>query len=761
MHATPSGELKVLHIGDTPGASAVFALLQEGELADAAVSPARGLDEAIAKLRESHFDVILLSVSPDEGNVIEAFARIQAASFGAPILVLAGIQDEQLASRAMRAGAQDYLVTGQFDSRQLCRAVKYAIERKQAEARIHWLTLALDQCPSSVILTDPRGAIEFVNRKFTEVTGYSSAEVIGHNPRILKSGETPSSVYKSLWETVLKGETWRGELKNRRKNGEVYPVSASISPVRDERGAITHYVGVQEDITRARRSEAALRASEARFRMLFDTIPLPTYVVDSETQRFLEVNEAAVRSYGWSREEMLRMTGRDIRPPDEVPRYLQSLAGRTSATSDFGIWKHQRKDGTTFDADVIGYDLRFGDRNVRLVVAQDVSERRHLEAQLHQSQKIEAVGRLAGGVAHDFNNLLAVILSYSGLLLKDVPKGDPMRADLEEIAKAGERAAGLTRQLLAFSRRQVLDPRPVDLNEIITQMDKMLRRLIGEDIGFTTLPSPNPGTVSVDPGQMEQVIMNLVVNARDAMPQGGKLTIETVPVDVDEALARQYLGLKPGPHVMLAVSDTGTGMDPATQMRIFEPFFTTKEKGRGTGLGLSTVFGIVKQSGGSIYVSSELGKGTTFKLYFPCIGQHAVAVDRGEAPVSKVRGTETILLVEDEDQVRNAVREVLRRNGYRVIEAKNAGEALLTCEGPAEAISLMLTDVVMPQMSGPEVARRLLRVRPNMKVLCMSGYNDEAIANHGYLGSGIAFIQKPFTPDALAKKIRSVLDATP
>src|SRR5580698_8272531 len=380
------------------------------------------------------------------------------------------------------------------------------------------------------------------------------------------------------------------------------------------------------------------------------------------------------------------------------------------------------------------------------------------EGQLRQSQKMEAIGSLAGGVAHDFNNLLSVILSYSELLALDLKHGDPMRADLEQINQAGLRASDLTRQLLAFSRRQVLQPRVVNLNDIFAGMEKMLHRVIGEDVELTFLPAPDLRRIMADPGQVEQVIMNLAVNSRDAMPRGGKLTIETAEIVLDARYAADHVGVTPGPHIMFAVSDTGTGMDRATQARMFEPFFTTKEAGKGTGLGLATVFGIVRQSGGTIWVDSEQGRGTTFKLYFPQADHAAVAHSSSHPPDRrKMRGTETILLVEDEECVRTLARTILTKYGYKVLEAPGGGEALLLCELHATRIDLLLTDMVMPRMSGRQLAERLVALRPGLKVLYMSGYTDDAIVRHGIQDSTIAFIQKPITPDTLARKVRETL----
>jgi signal transduction histidine kinase len=381
--------------------------------------------------------------------------------------------------------------------------------------------------------------------------------------------------------------------------------------------------------------------------------------------------------------------------------------------------------------------------------------------QLRQAQKMEAVGRLAGGVAHDFNNLLTAITGYSDLLMSDLAEGDPRRADLEQIKHAADRAAGLTRQLLAFSRRQVLQPRVLDLNVVITDVEKMLRRVIGEDIDLVTIPGSALGRVKADPGQLDQVILNLAVNARDAMPEGGKLTIETANVELDGAYALRHIAVRPGPYVMLAVSDTGCGMDAEILARLFEPFFTTKEVGKGTGLGLATVYGIVTQSGGSISVYSEPGRGTTFKMYLPRVKEAVETRVVVASPDTPVRGSETILVVEDEEAVRSLARLVLERKGYTVLEARHGTEALRVSERHEGPIALVLTDLVMPGLGGRELAGRLATVRPDTKVLYMSGYTDNAIVHQGVLDAGAAFLSKPFTPDALARKVREVLDAPP
>ena len=513
---------------------------------------------------------------------------------------------------------------------------------RKGEQELRRLSRTVEQTPASIVITDLEGRIEYVNPGFTRVTGYTAEDVRDQNPRILKSDRTSPEVIRQLWETITAGGDWYGELCNRRKDGTYYWEQASISPIRDDKGAITHYVSVGEDVT-ARKSAA---------------------------------------------EEL-------------------------AAT----------------------------------------------QQQLLQAQKMEAVGRLAGGVAHDFNNLLTAILGYAELLASKVPPDSGLREELGEIREAGERAAGLTRQLLAFSRKQVLQPEVLRLNDLVENVEKMLRRVIGEDVELVTRLDASGGSVRADPGQLEQVIVNLAVNARDAMPKGGRLTIETADVVLDSAYAGQHAVVPPGRYTMLAVSDTGVGMDAATQERLFEPFFTTKEKGKGTGLGLSTVYGIVKQSGGYIWVYSEPGMGTTFKVYLPRVDEAALVLPARSTESIPALGTETILLVEDEPAIRALSRRVLEASGYRVLEAGNGTDALeraRTEEGP---IHLLLTDLVMPNMGGSDLASRLQELRPDIRVLFMSGYTDDGVVRGGLLGQGQAFLQKPFTPQGLARKVRELLDA--
>jgi two-component system cell cycle sensor histidine kinase/response regulator CckA len=476
-------------------------------------------------------------------------------------------------------------------------------------------------------------------------------------------------------------------------------------------------------------------------------------VIDREW-RYVFLNEAAAAHGRQRREDLVGRTMMDCYPGiDQTDMFVLARRCMNERTSAAMVNTFTYPDGQA-----LTFELRIEPCDVGLMILSiDITEGRNLEEQLRQAQKMEAIGRLAGSVAHDFNNLLSVILSYSTLVLGELKAVDPLRADVEAIKRAGERAAELTHQLLAFSRRQVLAPKIVDLNDVVRQSERMLQRLLGEDIELVTRLNRCASKVKVDPGQIDQVIMNLALNARDAMPNGGKLTIETNDAVLDEAYALDHFGVRSGAHVMLAISDTGVGMDKETQSRIFEPFFTTKSPGKGTGLGLSTVFGIVQQSGGHVWVYSEPGAGASFKVYLPKAAEGELPHIEQPEPAT-LEGSETILLVEDQEEVRRVACEVLRRFGYHVIEARNPGEALLECERHPRTIHLLLTDVVMPRMNGRELAERLLKIRPNLRVLYMSGYTENAIVHHGILDSGIAYLQKPLVPDALGRRVREVLD---
>jgi PAS domain S-box-containing protein len=518
--------------------------------------------------------------------------------------------------------------------------------------------------------------------------------------------------------------------------------------------------------TERKRAEEALYEGEKRFRDLFDEAPVGYHELDTEG-RIRRINRTELEMLGYTAEEMLdQPVWKFIVEKESQERVKAKLAGDTPSGKAFER-TYRRKDGTTFPVLIEDRLLRDSEgraTGIRSTI-QDITELKRiekemasLEEQLRQSQRIEAIGRLAGGIAHDFNNLLTVIKGYSELLLIKLKEGDPLKGNIEEIHRASQRATDLTRQLLAFSRRQILAFKVLDLNTILQDMDKMLHRLIGEDIELVYLLSDHLGKVRTDPGQIEQVILNLAVNARDAMPSGGKLTIETANLELDETYAHTHVEMKPGPYVMLSVSDTGCGMSPEVKEHLFEPFFTTKEKGKGTGLGLSTVYGIVKQSEGDVWVYSEPGQGTTFKIYLPRVEEEASALPHGDDKDSLPWGRETVLLVEDELSVRGLAVQVLRENGYNLLEAANGIEALRMAQEYAGEIHLLLTDVVMPQMGGKELADRLKPLRPDIKVLFTSGYTDNAIVHHGVLEPGIDFLQKPFSPVTLAQKVRKVLD---
>ena len=457
-----------------------------------------------------------------------------------------------------------------------------------------------------------------------------------------------------------------------------------------------------------------------------------------------------------------RAAFREMVHPDDLARMTQAsqLALETPNTPYAVEMRVRAKDGSYRWLATTGKVVRDsrGQPYQLLGLASDCTARRALEERLQQAQRMEAVGGLAAGIAHDFNNVLSVVISYAELVLLDLADQSPMRADVQEIKTAAFRASELTRHLLAFSRQQVLQPRVFDLNKVLAELQKMLRRLISEDIELTISLAPEVGRVHADPGQIEQVIVNLVVNARDAMPKGGGLALETANVELDESYTQLQVDVQPGPYVMLAVSDTGTGMTPEVRARIFEPFFTTKEQGKGTGLGLATVFGIVRQSGGHIAVYSELGKGTAFKVYLPRVDRPAEVSHSSAQTPQVLTGSEMILLVEDEAQVRAVASRILRGNGYEVLEAQNGGEALLLCEKHGTRLRLLLTDVVLPLLSGRQLAERLSGLFPQLKVLYMSGYTDDAIIRHGILDPGVSFIQKPLTPNELLRKVRTLLD---
>jgi PAS domain S-box-containing protein len=631
-------------------------------------------------------------------------------------------------------------------------------ERKVAEESIRFQAHLLDTVNQAVIATDLEGRITYWNQFAEKLYGWNAQEVQGLNVLELLTPQIMAEQASQILSLLGEGISWAGEFKVQRRDGTIFPALVNNSPIIDEQGNRLGIVGISIDITERKLAEHALQQAEARYRSIVEALPAIVYLsqpVPPYTPIYVSPN---IAEFGYSRQEWLSQPDlwETLLHQEDRERILQAMESARSQGLETDLeYRIVGRDGTIHWVHDKG---RFVSDEYWQGVMLDITKTKELEEQLRQSQKLESVGRLAGGIAHDFNNMLTAINGYSDLTLRLLQDGDPLRHNLEEIKKAGERSASLTHQLLAFSRQQVLQPVVLDLNEIITDTIKMIQRLIGEDVQLVTALNPKAGRVKVDPGQLTQIIMNLAVNARDAMPQGGRLTLETANRFLDPDYASERVGVIPGAYVMLAISDSGTGMNDQIQQHIFEPFFTTKEVGKGTGLGLATVYGIVKQSGGNIGVYSELGVGTTFKIYLPRVIEKAEAAEVREIVDELPEGTETIFLVEDEDLVRALTRQILEMCGYTVFEARNGVEAMTMCEARDCKFDLLMTDVVMPEMGGRELAAKFAQVHPQMRVLFTSGYTDDAIIRHGVIEAGTNFIQKPFTPDALALKIREVLD---
>jgi two-component system, cell cycle sensor histidine kinase and response regulator CckA len=725
-------------------------------------------------LHRQTWDLILCDYSMPRFSAPDAFSVLKATGLDIPFIIVSGTVGEEAAVEAMKMGVQDYLLKGRLarlapaidrelrerEGRSARRQAEDALRRSEERYRA-----LFESTPLPMWVTDAISETFLaVNEAAVRHYGYSREEFA-----VLTLGQLRMANHEPpLRETFsLESPPAASTEQHRKKDGSSILVETFVHDL-DFAGERARLQAIH-DVTERVLAEERLRHSEERFRLLVEGVQDHAIFTLDESGRVTTWNIGAERMLGYTAAEVDGTSSEVFYTREDRERgYPARALDRAKAEG-----RHEeeglrlRKDASQFWANVVITAMGDQDSGLRGfgLVIRDFTERRRAEEalrkteeQLRQAQKMEAVGRLAGGVAHDFNNLLSVILSYISMLLEALKPGDPIRADLEEVRTASERASRLTHQLLAFSRQQVLEPRILDLRQVLGGMENMLKRLLGEDVELTLLGRNGLGKVHADPGQIEQIVMNLAVNARDAMPNGGTLTIETADAELDAAYADQHLGVAPGSYVVVAVSDTGIGMNKATQAQIFEPFFTTKEKGKGTGLGLSTVFGIVKQSSGHIWVYSEPNKGTTFKVYLPAVqGDVDPTAATLPAPIT-LHGTETILLVEDEDQVRTIVRTILRRYGYNVIEAQNGGEAFLVCEKYTAKIDLLLTDVVMPRMSGRELAERLKPLRPRMKVLYVSGYTENSVVHHGVLDSGVAFLQKPITPEALARKVREVLE---
>ena len=1034
--------IRVLLIEDNPGdARLILELLRGTEDLDFELERLERLGPALDRVNEAGVDIVLLDLGLPDSQGLETFSRVHARLPAEPIVVISGLDDEQVALAAVRAGAQDYLVKGRIEGQLLGRVIRYAIERKRAETRLGAIMRsALD----AHITMDPLGNVTGWNPQAETMFGWTAAEAAG---RPLAEMIIPPTLRQAHWRGLRHfAESGVGPILNRRmeltalrRDGSEFPVELSVTPIRI--GNEWSFSAFLRDLTERKRVEESLRASEERYRSLFESTPAPMWVYDLETLRILAVNGAAVEQYQYSADELHAMTIDQLRSPEDAALLHQHLTkGTPPGFHGAGIWRHRRKDGSFIIVEITSHELVFEGRRAQLVVANDITSRTHaetaqaasytiahasheaanlqqlfaaiheivstlmpakslyialydehqdlltfpyfvdemdppppprrpgtgitdyvlrtgepllmkpdmavtgelsvgtpsidwlgvplktgertfgvlavqtytpgvryeerdkemlqfvstqiataierkraeetlrnseerfralversgdaialldntgkityaspstttvlgrsadaitgsnafdllhpddvpgvlaalatvrrkpgasvlvhsrfrhgddtwhegegtvtnrltdsavravvfnyrdvterhrLETQLRQAQKMEAIGRLAGGVAHDFNNVLTAVFGYVDILREELPADSGALQDLAEVRKAAERAAALTKQLLAFSRQQVLEPVVLRPNELLEDLEKMLQRMIGEDVELRLALKPDVGNVRADQGQLQQVIMNLVVNARDAMPRGGKLLIESANADLTEQYAVLHQPVIPGRYVMMAVSDTGTGMTPEVRAHIFEPFFTTKEKGEGTGLGLSMVYGIVKQSGGYIWVYSEVGRGTTFKIYLPRVDAPAGALHRAREG-GAVTGTETILLAEDDAMLRPLAKGLLEKLGYRVIAGENAAQALEVARQFDGPIHLLVADVVMPGGSGRDLARQLAATRPETTVLYVSGYTDDAIVHHGMLEPGLNFLQKPFTPAVLARKVREVLES--
>ena len=633
--------------------------------------------------------------------------------------------------------------------------------QRQLDAQRRLLHSIIDTSPDLIAFRDRELVYRLVNQAFCDFHALSSEEVIGKTNEDLYPEEQAARSRQENRLLITSGETSRHRRAYRGARGDVVFDLIKI-PLRDESGEISGLLSFGRDVTEQQAAEAAVRDSEHRYRLLAETAGDIILTHDLEG-RITYANPAGLALSGYSAEEVLHLTLADVVPAKYMPQIREQLARRKDG--DMGRHRYEvefsTKTGQLVPIEAVSTPIvQDGIPLAMLVIARDLTERKRLEEQLRQAQKMETVGRLAGGVAHDFNNLLTTITGYSHFVKMALDADDPASADIDEVLKAAERATRLTKQLLAFSRRQMISPRLLNLNELLIDMGKMLRRLIGEHIEMVILPSANDTQIKADPSQIEQVIINLAVNARDAMPGGGTLIIRTANANLTPNAIRPALDLQPGQYVVLTVSDTGVGMDEEIQAHLFEPFFTTKEVGKGTGLGLATVYGIVKQHGGDIMTHSEPGQGSMFRVYLPRASEPLEESDRtadywGNLPM----GHETILVVEDEPSVRSTTVRILKDLGYEVLEACNGEEALRVAQIHGEELDMLLTDVVMPQMNGSELAARFSAAYPQCGILFVSGYTDDTIVRHGVSTQDVRFLEKPYTLWELARKVRQVLDA--
>ena len=711
-------------------------------------------EQGLAALLSGNYDVALVDYRLDTRNGVDLLRQARAQSCTKPLIMLTGDGDAATDLEAMNAGADDFLVKGEITAALLDRAIRYAVERwrdrNESDRHRAHLAAIVEGSSSAILSTTLDGIIESWNAGAERLFGYRADEVIGRSVTMLIPRHERAGVPKILAQ-VAAGE-WVQDREATRitKLGRRVNVTVTISPIRDASGIVTGVSALVRDVTARKLAEAELQRTTAHLRAVLSALPVAVWAVDRSEKVTLSEGRL-LEKLGLQPGQAVGRSIRDFEHPSGVETRRDAFLGR------FRTWSTE-VNGLSLESSYSPTYAANGSIDTIIGVTIDVTDRIKIEEQLRQSQKMEAMGRLAGGVAHDFNNLLTAILGFGEVMIEKLAPGEPARDDLAQILTAGHSAAALTKQLLAFSRQQTLSVQTLNVNDIAQGVEGLLHRVIGEDVELTLTLDPALRPVRVDRGQLEQILMNLAVNARDAMPDGGRLTVETRNVDLDAAYAEKHPDSHAGPHVMIAISDTGTGMSKAVLERIFEPFFTTKPPGCGTGLGLSTVYGIVKQSGGSIWVYSEAGHGTTFKVYFPVAADAPGAAATESAP-DNVWGSETVLIVEDQLPVRMIAGTVLSRHGYSVVEAASCEEALDWVSAHPGRVDLLLTDVVMPQMSGRTLAQKLAEAGESVRVLYMSGYTDDVIVRHGVLDAGVAFLQKPFTPNGLLGKVRGVLDS--
>ena len=712
-------------------------------------------------------DLILSDYSLPRFTGLEALELVKEKAPEIPFIIVTGSLNEETAVECMKKGAWDYVIKEQLTH--LGYTVKNALKLKAENDKKKLTEEALQDSekkfsdianllPQIVYESDINGILTFVNKQAFNSFGYSQEEFKkGINALQTLVPEDKDRAKEDTKNILYGKDVGNPEYTALRKDGSTFPILIYSNAILKDNKPIG-LRGIIVDITQRKQSEKEINMLAHAIKSIRECVSM----TDLE-DNLLFVNDAFLKTYGYEKKELIGQPLDIIRSPNNPPELIKEILLQTLQGGWQGELLNKRKDGSEFSVSLSTSVIR--DENGRsmalISVSVDLSERKKLEEQLNQAQKMEAIGKLAGGIAHDFNNLLTVINGYSGILLSRLHEADPIRKELEQIKQAGELAGTLTTQLLAFSRQQVIQPRVINLNTQINDIEKMLHRLIGEDIELVTMLDPVLANINADKSQIDQVIMNLAVNARDAMPGIGKLTIKTANFDLNEDYIKNHLPVaQPGRYIMLAISDNGCGIDKATQSKIFDPFFTTKEQGKGTGLGLSTVYGIVKKNGGYIWVYSEPDKGTTFKIYFPCIDKSVQAEKSVKISAKSLHGSEIILIVEDNSIVRKFCRYSLTEYGYKILEAENGEEALAICKEQKVPIHLIITDVIMPRMGGRELEKNISCIYPEIKVLFVSGYTDNAIMHHGVFEEGVAFLEKPFSSVSLLRKVREVLDSS-